>query len=122
MKWYIWIVDHPGNQVYRARPLCEFNIPYKKKDIEDIYQYLRARNNPYIIQDTEFVKILLDGCTITNLTPSNSLRDPSSNSSSTSSEEHIEEILSSFIEKNVEKLSGSENNWDMPENSDYELE
>ncbi|RIB01553.1 hypothetical protein C2G38_2127364, partial [Gigaspora rosea] len=143
MKWYIWTVDHPGNQVYRARPLCEFNIPYKKKDVEDIYQYLRvlnelcrrvniiskfieglyeylkqkARNNPYIIQDTEFAKILLDGCAITNPTPSSSPRDDSSSTSS----EHVEEILSSFIEENVEELSDSENGWDTPENSDYEL-
>ncbi|CAG8459279.1 4000_t:CDS:2 [Racocetra fulgida] len=51
-------------------------------------------------------------------TPSSSPKD---NSSSTSSE-HVEEILSSFIEENVEELSDSENGWDTPENSDYELE
>ncbi|CAG8481982.1 24996_t:CDS:2 [Dentiscutata erythropus] len=139
MKWYIWTVDHPGNQVYRARPLCEFNIPYKKKDTEDLYQYLRrhvnniskfveglyeylkqkARSNPNIIQDTKFAKILLDGCAITNPTPSSSPRDPPPDSNSTSS---IEEALSSYIEKNIEELSDAENDWETPRNSDYELD
>ncbi|CAG8471594.1 27591_t:CDS:2 [Racocetra persica] len=139
MKWYIWTVDYPGNQVYRARPLCEFNIPYKKKDAEDLYQYLRmhvnnvskfveglyeylkqkARNNPNIIQDTKFAKILLDGCAITNPTPSSSPRDPLPDSNSTAS---IEEVLSSYIEENIEELSDAENDWDTPRNSDYELE
>lgn len=64
---------------------------------------------------------MLDGCAITNPTPSNSPRDPPYDSSSTSSE-HLEDILSSFIEENVEELPDSENNWDTPENSDYELE
>ncbi|CAG8592383.1 5039_t:CDS:1, partial [Scutellospora calospora] len=82
----------------------------------------KARNNPYIIQATEFAKILLDGCAITNPTPSNSLKDPSSDSSSTSLEEQIEEILSSFIKENIEELSGSENNWNTSKNSDYKLE
>ncbi|CAG8654885.1 4367_t:CDS:2 [Cetraspora pellucida] len=145
MKWYIWTVDHPGNQVYRARPLCEFNIPYKKEDAEDLYQYLRvsnelckhvndvskfveglyeylkqkARDNPNIIQDTKFAKILLDGCAITNPTPSSSPRDPPPDSNITSS---IEEVLSSYIEENIEELSDAENDWDTPRNSDYELE
>lgn len=61
MKWYIWTVDHPGNQVYRARPLCEFNIPYKKKDVEDIYQYLRVLNElcVIIIVDLLLLKIII---------------------------------------------------------------
>ncbi|CAG8731258.1 8840_t:CDS:1, partial [Racocetra fulgida] len=59
------------------------------------------------------------GCAITNPTPSSSPRD---DSSSMSSEEHVEEILSSFMEENVEELSDSENGWDTPNNFDYELE
>ncbi|CAG8741538.1 34440_t:CDS:2 [Gigaspora margarita] len=92
---YIWTIDHPDNQVYRARPLCKFNIPYKKKDAKDIYQYLRVKNNPNIIQDTKFAKILLDGCAITNSTPSS---------------------------KNIEELLDTKNDWDTPRNSNYKLE
>ncbi|CAG8457478.1 4423_t:CDS:2, partial [Gigaspora margarita] len=138
-KYEKWIDKHVIYNIYNqleiyyvhahARPLCESNIPYKKKDAEDIYQYLRvsnelyrhvnniskfveglyeylkqrARNNPNIIQDTKFTKILLDGCAITNPTPS-------------------KEVLSSYMEENIEELSDAENDWDTPRNSDYELE
>ncbi|CAG8590198.1 4328_t:CDS:2 [Dentiscutata erythropus] len=107
-------LDSPGNQK-RVNSISKF--------VEELYEYLKqkARNNPYITQDTEFTKILLDGCAITNPTPTNSPKNPLSNLSSTSSE-HIEEILSSFIEENIKELSGSKNNWTMPKNSDYELE
>ncbi|CAG8751474.1 31583_t:CDS:2, partial [Racocetra persica] len=50
-------------------------------------------------------EVLLDGYAITNPTPSSSPRDDSSSTLS----EHVEEILSSFIEENVEELSNSEN-------------
>ncbi|CAG8793005.1 11793_t:CDS:1, partial [Racocetra fulgida] len=40
------------------------------KFVEELYEYLKqkVRNNPDLIQDTEFAKILLDGCAITNPT------------------------------------------------------
>ncbi|CAG8851176.1 41315_t:CDS:1, partial [Gigaspora margarita] len=89
------------------------------KFVEGLYEYLKqkARNNPNIIQDTKFAKILIDGCAITNPTPSSSPRDPPPDSNSTSS---IEEVLSLYIEENIEELSDAENDWDTPRNSDYE--